>query len=103
MSAWLSYLFLLVHFRIPLEASLAPPMFRGLGDLPGGEYFSEVSGISSDGSTIVGWSSSAASGVADRQAFRWRLRDGMIALPGLPGGSVRCNAGTASRDGAIVV
>lgn len=102
MSAWMSLLFLPVNSMCMPEAA-APPALRGLGDLPGGEYFSEVSGISGDGSTIVGWSSSAASGPANRQAFRWRQRDGMIALPALPGGPFRCNAGTASRNGAVIV
>jgi probable HAF family extracellular repeat protein len=102
MSARASLLLLPGYLTYVAEAA-APPALRGLGDLPGGEYFSEVSGISGDGSTIVGWSSSAASGAADRQAFRWRQRDGMIALPPLPGGPVRCNAGTASRNGAVIV
>jgi len=49
-------------------------MFRGLGDLPGGEYFSEAADVSGDGMVIVGYSVSGAPspGVeVATEAVRW--------------------------------
>ena len=49
-------------------------MFRGLGDLPGGEYFSEAADVSGDGMVIVGYSVSRApsQGVeVATEAVRW--------------------------------
>lgn len=80
------------------------PAFRGIGDRPGGDRYSEVSGISPDGGTVVGWSSSAASApFGERQAFRWTAKDGMVALKDLDGGPVRGNAGATSFDGSVIV
>ena len=39
---------------IAVVASARTPSFQGLGDLPGGDFYSEALGISADGSTVVG-------------------------------------------------
>ncbi len=94
--------------RIEQGSTPSTSSFRGLGDLPGGEIFSEVSGISADGSTVVGWSASKDAPPGDRQAYAWNEKDGMVPLPG-PEAEARVamplhgNAGAATRDGRIVV
>jgi uncharacterized membrane protein len=78
------------------------PSFVPLGDLAGGETHSEVTALSADGSTVVGWSCSAESGDG-MQAFAWTAAGGLRALPDLAGGNVHGNAGAATRDGALIV
>lgn len=80
----------------------------GLGDLPGGDTYSEGAAISQDGSTVVGGSSSAASIVGggpllDFEAFRWTAASGMIPLGSLPGGAFYSYALAVSADGNVVV
>lgn len=81
----------------------------GLGDLPGGDQYSEGAAISSDGRTVVGGSSSAASQAGgapflDFEAFRWREATGVMeALGDLPGGSYYSFATGVSADGNVVV
>ena len=48
--------------------------FRRLGDLAGGDSFSEAQAISADGLTVVGVSESASG----REAFRWMAGEGMV-------------------------
>ncbi len=65
--------------------------FMGLGDLPGGEFFSSAQDVSADGSVAVG--------VSGGQAFRWTRETGMVALEGTTGaGGMR-----VSGDGATVI
>jgi len=71
----------------------------GLGDLPGGTFFSVAHGVSSDGSVVVGKGTSA-SGV---EAFRWTSGHGMVGLGDLTGGSFSSEALGASADGSVVV
>jgi probable HAF family extracellular repeat protein len=66
----------------------------GLGDLPGGDSFSDAFGISADGSVIVGWSNS---GLGGNEAFRWTEADGMVGLGELG------FAWDVSADGSIIV
>jgi probable HAF family extracellular repeat protein len=73
--------------------------FIGLGDLPGGDFRSYGENGSSDGSTVVGLGSSAASGY---EAFRWTQSGGMVGLGFLPFGSFSRAYGV-SADGSIVV
>jgi len=47
--------------------------FMPLGDLPGGEFYSEAHAVSADGSVVVGYSGSALGS----EAFRWTREDGM--------------------------
>ncbi len=61
------------------------PCFEGLGDLSGGAHFSEARNLSSDGTTVVGYSTSASSSSPYFEPFRWRRETGMISLGDLPG------------------
>jgi probable HAF family extracellular repeat protein len=72
----------------------------GLGYLPGGEWFSSASGVSADGSVVVG-SSDSASG---NEAFRWTQATGMVGLGNLEWewGSFG-DASGVSTDGSVVV
>jgi probable HAF family extracellular repeat protein len=72
---------------------------QGLGDLPGGSFYSSAGGVSADGSVIVGFSDSKSSG----QAFRWTSDGGMVALGDLPGGEVFSTAMGVSADGSVIV
>jgi len=45
----------------------------GLGDLPGGDFWSEALDVSADGSTVVGWGVSASG----QEAFIWDQANGM--------------------------
>jgi probable HAF family extracellular repeat protein len=87
-------------------AWLAVPAFAGsfqpLGDLSGGNYFSVATGVSADGTTVCGYSSSTASG-ASYEAFRWTATNGMVALGDLSGGTFRSFAQAISADGTTVV
>lgn len=94
--------------RIAAAAVLAGPLytttstgaasFRGLGDLPGGEFYSLPLGVSADGSEVVG----VSDGAPGREAFRWTAEGDMIGLGFLPGRS-SSEAWGVSADGAVVV
>ena len=80
--------------------------FEGLGDLPGGDFQSGASGVSADGSVVVGYGHSA-SGL---EAFRYPLPDAPPsqleaehALGFLPGGYDHSVALGVSADGSVVV
>ena len=76
-------------------------VMTGLGDLPGGEFFSRASDVSADGSIVVGTSTSGVPG--RREAFRWTVGMGMVGLGFLPGGNSGSVANTCSADGSVVV
>lgn len=79
-----------------------PPCFQGLGDLPGGDVISTASALSTDGTTVAGSRSSAAS-VPFAEAFRWRASEGMIGLGSVPGTEFFSTARAVSGDGEKVV
>ncbi|MFP8880177.1 MAG: hypothetical protein AAEJ52_10345 [Myxococcota bacterium] len=54
-----------------------------------------ASGISSDGSTVVG--------ICDGHAFRWTLAEGAVYLSELAGGFTQSSATAASSDGSVIV
>ncbi len=70
-----------------------------LGDLPGGGIFSDAAGVSTDGSVVVGVSSSSSG----TEAFRWTAAGGIVGLGDLGGGSFNSAARDVSGDGAVVV
>jgi probable HAF family extracellular repeat protein len=70
-----------------------------LGDLPGGDFYSSPSGVSADGSVVVGYSNSASG----YEAFRWTAGGGIVGLGDLPGGIFQSNAFAVSADGSIAV
>ena len=72
--------------------------FQGLGDLSGGDFFSEAWGVSADGSAVAGISYSSSG----REAFRWE-GGVMSGLGDLPSGRFDSLALGISGDGRIVV
>ena len=82
-------------------AALANPLpsFQGLGDLPGGDFISSATGLSADGSFVVGHGTPAVG----YEAFRWTAGEGMIGLGDLPGGVFNSGAYAVSADGSVVV
>src|SRR5215208_2279315 len=72
--------------------------FQGLGDLPGGTFRSYANAVSDDGSTVVGYSSSASSSASGWEAFRWTSGGGMVGLGDLPGGTFQSYAHGVSDD-----
>ncbi|AKV65690.1 HAF repeat-containing PEP-CTERM protein [Microcystis panniformis] len=71
----------------------------GLGDLPGGNFWSSAQNVSADGSVVVGQSS----GAYGYEAFRWTQGTGMIGLGSLPGGLFVSAATGVSADGSVIV
>ncbi len=75
---------------------------QGLGLLPGrGHNQSSSSGVSADGSVVVGWSVGMWGGKSE--AFRWTESDGMQSIGDLPGGKFWSQATDVSADGSVVV
>ncbi|MCH7813917.1 MAG: PEP-CTERM sorting domain-containing protein [Planctomycetes bacterium] len=72
-------------------------VMTGLGDLPGGAFWSNARDVSGNGLVIVGGAYSAAH---SREAFRWTEGEGMVALGTLSGNSF---AQAVSADGSVVV
>jgi len=70
-----------------------------LGTTPGWEPLSRALAVSSDGSVVVGLTSSAPGG----QAFLWTEAEGMVGLGDLPGGSFSSCANDISSDASVVV
>ncbi len=71
--------------------------FQGLGDLPGGDFYSYALDISGDGSVVVG----ASHGSMSLEAFRWTKSNGIQSLGALPGAS-RSIAFAVSSDGSVM-
>lgn len=80
--------------------STSAATFTALGFLPGGFYFSDASGVSADGSVVVGTSHSSNGGF---EAFRWTKDTGMHGLGDLPGGDFESMATSVSSNGTVVV
>ena len=74
--------------------------FQGVGFLPGGTY-SRMSGVSADGSIVIGYGSSAAAAGND-EAFRWTSTTGIAGLGLLPGATYSYSNGI-SADGLTIV
>lgn len=89
------------------------PVFTGLGDLPGGDFFSSASGVSDDGQIVVGTGrvndNLQAPLHLQSQAFRWTFSDGITGLgypPGPGSGPIGLHTSSAfdvSGDGLTVV
>lgn len=75
----------------------AQASFQGLGDLPGGSFYSEAWAVSDDGA-VVGTSYSTNG----TEAFRWK-NGVMVGLGALPGGTFYSYASGISGDGEVVV
>jgi probable HAF family extracellular repeat protein len=75
---------------------------QGLGDLPGGTFFSDAASVSANGDVVTGFSASTASGTRS-EAFRWSTTNGMTALGDPPGGNFNSRAWAVSADGTVIV
>jgi probable HAF family extracellular repeat protein len=71
---------------------------KGLGDLPGGFFYSQANGISADGGAVVGMSRS----FDGPQAFLWTASKGMVGLGMLPGKCQSTEGLCASKNGTMV-
>ncbi|MCK5001056.1 MAG: hypothetical protein KAS23_16045 [Anaerohalosphaera sp.] len=71
---------------------------KGLGDLPGGSFYSIALDVSADGSVVVGYSNTDW---GDR-AFRWTASEGIQDIGCLPGNGTS-RAWAVSADGSVVV
>ncbi len=84
-------------------ASAAPSVFAqsfmGLGDLPGGDFFSFANGISGDGRAVTGQSHTVGDAT---EAFLWKEGTGIVGL-GVPNGSVSSLSAATNQDGSVVV
>ena len=86
------------------SAAFAAASLTPLGDLPGGAFKSSASGVSADGSVVVGGSTYSVYGYT--QAFRWTSDGGMVGLgypPGEPLVEPFSTATGVSGDGLVVV
>ncbi len=71
----------------------------GLGDLPGGAFYSNAYDVSADGTVVVG----VSEGANGNEAFRWTAETGMVGLGDLAGGEFRSVAQGVSADGSVIV
>jgi probable HAF family extracellular repeat protein len=69
-----------------------------IGDLPGGQQFSQAMAVSGDGNVITGSSISSLG----TEAIRWTEQGGITALGDLPGGPVFSEGLAASADGSVL-
>jgi autotransporter-associated beta strand protein/probable HAF family extracellular repeat protein len=83
---------------VSLAESKAAEIYS-LGGLPGSSH-TWTSGISADGSVVVGYSIFPDS---HYEGFRWTLSGGMAGLGALPGGNGSSVADGISRDGSVIV
>lgn len=85
----------------PLEAIRwsAVTGFQIIGDLPGGGTEALAFSVSQDGTTVVGYGTSASG----QEAFRWTAAGGMTGLGDLPGGTFGSSASKISPDGTLIV
>lgn len=81
-----------------LEDRCVPAQFRGLGDLPGGEFYSYATAVSADGTVVVGVGVSADGD----EAVRW-TSEGISPLGDLPRGVHNSVPWGVSADGSVVV
>jgi probable HAF family extracellular repeat protein len=72
--------------------------FEGLGVLPGGSVISQAWGISADGTTVVGRSTSANG----TEAFRWTPSGGLQGLGDLTGNVFSSTAYTVNADASVI-
>lgn len=89
-----------------LEGGVMAP----LGDLPGGEVFSQALAVSGDGLSVVGWGTTGSPAEFNREAFIWTASEGVQRLQsrledgGLdPSGWILEEATDISSDGRTIV
>ncbi|RKX28844.1 MAG: hypothetical protein DRP71_16935, partial [Verrucomicrobia bacterium] len=78
--------------------------FAGLGDLPGGDFYSSAFAVSADHRCVVGFSVSHGTSEDGREAFLWTREGGMVGLGNLDGVyGAYSGANDVSDDGRVVV
>jgi len=92
----LAFISTIVSYTNPLFGN--EPKFQGLGDLPGGIYFSKAFGVSPDGSVVVGQSNSGNG----MEAFVWTPSEGMVGLGDFDKKQVLSLATGVSANGTVV-
>ena len=85
----------------PNHIDAASLSFMGVGDIPGGRFFSQARGVSSNGTVVVGRSISGLDG--DFEAFRWTKETGIVSLSDIPGSFSSSDAFATSDDGTVIV
>lgn len=83
-------------FRWSLDIGLVPLGYLGTG------HQGDSSGVSADGSVVVGYSTAELGPDAPYHAFRWTAATGMVDLGFLPGASDAYATGV-SADGSVIV
>jgi uncharacterized membrane protein len=73
----------------------------GLGDVPGGGFYSEAYDVSADGKVVAG--KSAGNVPFYYSAFRWTAETGMFLIPGAVGVGTPNIATAVSGDGHVIV
>ncbi len=76
-----------------------PVSFRGLGDLPGGDFGSWGPALPADASTVIGQSDDGEG----FQTFRWTQAEGIDCLRNLSEACVDWSATGISGDGSVVI
>jgi probable HAF family extracellular repeat protein len=86
-------------------SAFAQPTFTGLGDLEGGQIYSEAWGVSADGSTVVGASITSGHIIfgGTYGAFRWTQATGLQDIYNLGGIGTVCKAYAANANGSVIV
>lgn len=93
----------MVCLALTSAATAQEVQFSGIGDLRGGAlgWYSEATGVSGDGSLVVGFSSGTWSGHGWYSAVRWTREEGMVLLPSY--GGFESYAFACSADGQVAV
>ena len=76
-----------------------PPVFRLLGDAPGGPVFSDAQAVTPDGRIVVGVTKDADGEIA----FKWTEADGMVLLGRLPGGVPPASQAVSISDDGLTI
>jgi probable HAF family extracellular repeat protein len=87
-------------FLAAMSSTVAAASFTPIGDLVGGPFESEATGISDDGSVVSG---TGTWGQNQTQAFRWTSATGAVGLGGFSGDLALSEGLGLSRDGQVVV
>ncbi len=91
---------MLLGLLLILVGSSTAAEFIPLGDLPGGQFHSYATGLSDDGTAVVGYSEYTPPGL-DREAFRWTAETDMVGLGRID--TIFSKALGVSADGSVVV
>jgi uncharacterized membrane protein len=102
---WLAFVCCLGTAGAALAGSARTPSFQGLGDLPAGGVGSWASGVSGDGSVVVGRSLTYDAGLGQNvsRPFVWDATLGMRSVDTLPSGVTSAWATDVSEDGGTLV